>query len=614
MDPVGLSLKEALPILKLPVGWLASNVSEKAKLKFQKWNNEGQIRQLARKIFEVTTVKTLWGGDTAVSLYKFYYPLKVSFDDGPPKAVASLNDLGRGHHYVVQGTAGQGKSIFLRFLTGQELRAKTTTGRIPLFVELRRIQSQTKLGDLLSEGFAKLGLEISDLLFDFYARSGRIVLLLDAFDEIESNQIPETIAYLELLASRYEEMQIVISARPESDIQRSATFRTIKLAPLTAADHPLFLRRLCEDTQQSKLLDNAIKHSSLEIRDLLTTPLLLTLLTVIYTAQQTIPETLPGFYEQLFDVLFFKHDRSKAGFRRRRHTKLDDSAIRKLFEAFCFQARIQGKSVLDAALFKACLQRASTTSGIAVDEQAFRNEIVKTVCLMQDEGFDLVFIHKSVAEFHAAAFIRHSTDEIAEKFYLTLSNEGRWRNWRQELKFLQDIDPVRYNKYFAIPSLEKLAKKIGVDVYAESKQLGNMSACSLADQGPTIPAAGEFKRLGWTRVVHPALTFYEERFGDRWLSAVSTSIFNAIKAKDDLVPELRALGVPREGPDGDMRLWLTFDKLLQHPLFGAMVDEAFRDHVITPLITTHTDALTLVHRETQKLDLINMLATQPISP
>lgn len=72
-----------------------------------------------------------------------------------------------------------------------------------------------------------------------------------------------------------------------------------------------------------------IAQSKSEIRGLLTTPLMLTLLVILYKTIQTIPETLPRFYEELFDVLFYRHDHSKPGFRRKRFTKLDDSAIKK---------------------------------------------------------------------------------------------------------------------------------------------------------------------------------------------------------------------------------------------------------------------------------------------
>jgi hypothetical protein len=607
----GVPTKEALAILRLAFAHFTS--SPRAKLQFAKWKNEKQFKRLATKILDVTRVKRLWGPDEGESLYRFYYPSTIQFNDKITKRVSSLSELGQGRNFVIQGTAGQGKSIFLRFLTGQELRQKTSSGRVPIFVELRRVQGAVGIKELLWESFRRLGLEISDDLFDFYAESGRIALMLDAFDEIEAAHLTDALGYLEMLAGRYVNLQIIVTARNDSHIQRSGAFQVVKLGLLTASDHPHFLKRICTDENEAARLEKAIKQSSTEIKGLLTTPLLLTLLTVIYSAQQTIPDTLPGFYEQLFDVLFFKHDSGKPTFKRKRFTKLDDSAIRKLFEAFCFQARLEGKSVLSAALFRECLRRASDTCGIAVDDNAFRNELVRTVCLMQDEGFDLVFVHKSVSEFHAADFVRHSMDEVAEGFYGAVREKGRWRNWRQELRFLQQIDPVRYSRYFEIPNCKDVAIKYGIGADGSLAVSGGISKCDLGMMGPIIPEEGAPPvAIGWSRKIVVDMNYAEERLIEAWLYAMVHRVDQVLTRSAELLGELRAKGEPHDS-GAPKRIWVKVDVLLRVPELAKIVEESFEAAFVRPLLDAQRVADGIVRREQEKLSLMSALAKRPIS-
>lgn len=92
---------------------------------------------VARALHSITKVKTLWNIEREVSLYEFYYPATLDFPEAQRKPIASLGELGERQNFVIQGTAGQGKSIFLRYLCGQELSAQQSSGRMPIFVELR---------------------------------------------------------------------------------------------------------------------------------------------------------------------------------------------------------------------------------------------------------------------------------------------------------------------------------------------------------------------------------------------------------------------------------------------------------------------------------------------
>lgn len=445
--------------------------------------NEQSLKHVAKCLRKIDKVKTFWSDNKEVSLLSFYYPSRIVSDGHVASKVDSLADLPTGHCYVVQGTVGQGKSIFLRYLASKELRRGSDL-RIPIFAELRFLQANEDLEKFLFDAFEAAGLKISSELFAVYANSGRIVLFLDAFDELDPTLVARTIRSLDRLIGMYPQLQIVISARPDSDIQRAPSFRVINLAPLSRRDHKPFLEKLTGNQAQAEKMLKAIQSSSSSIDSLLTTPLLLTLLMMLYAAHQHIPDTVSEFYAELFDVLFYKHDRTKSGFKRKRHVDVSDSKIKKMFEGLCFFSVLKGYRSFRGDQFGECVEQASRSSLVEANVQGFRDELVKTACLLKEEGPELSFIHKSVQEFYSAAFVAGSNDDFAKQFYEMLRTPQSRRSWHQQLAFLKEIDEWRYAKFFWLPSVDVMSTELhisGSELYSSDYRLTREQISDLMD-------------------------------------------------------------------------------------------------------------------------------------
>lgn len=186
--------------------------------------------ELGRRVYGVINVKTLWSIEKEVSLFDFYYPSRVVFPgEKNAKSIVSLEDFPEKSSLVIQGTAGQGKSIFLRYLYGQLSFSITSHKKIPLFVELRRIAKEKSLADSILDALERTGLPSSEELLDVYLESDRIILLLDGFDEISFELVSQVCDDLEQISARFPSLRIVVTSRPEAAIQKSAHFRVAKL-------------------------------------------------------------------------------------------------------------------------------------------------------------------------------------------------------------------------------------------------------------------------------------------------------------------------------------------------------------------------------------------------
>ena len=98
--------------------------------------------EIGKRIYATINVKTLWNVEKEVSLFEFYYPSRVLLPGSPSAYAPRLaSELCVGSNLVIEGTAGQGKSIFLRYLYGRQAFALDTSKVLPVFIELRRVMT-----------------------------------------------------------------------------------------------------------------------------------------------------------------------------------------------------------------------------------------------------------------------------------------------------------------------------------------------------------------------------------------------------------------------------------------------------------------------------------------
>jgi len=420
----------------------------------KRWKTTAKIDSLYKKLKNIRTVKTILQPERAVDLLSFYYPSKVILGN-QPKEISDLASLGYDGNILLQGTVGQGKSIFLRFLASRELLKGVG---IPVFLELRRLKTGQSFVSSVLEELTCLGLEMDQQTFDFFAENGRITLFLDAFDEVNEEQRTSLIAEIENLIKKHDKLRVVITSRPDSGISSSAFFRVFNMAPLQPGEYEAVVTKLTNDDPTAASIISGIKGGKSNVAHLLTTPLMVALLVVRYRVDQSIPETAVAFYEALFTLLLQRHDKSKGGYVRPRKSGVGDSVLQDIFNAICFTTRKNGLSALTMQQLNTHAKEAIRIVGQPCDVDKVLDDIIHITCLILTEGDNCTFVHKSVQEYHSALFVSTHPDESALAFYQAV--QSKWGLWQQELLFLESIDKLRFIKHFAIPQLQSI---LGID-------------------------------------------------------------------------------------------------------------------------------------------------------
>lgn len=433
-----------------------------------RWDTNTGIKKAATALSRLEKVKTIWSPEEEVSLRQFYYPsklqTKVQFAETPQ--IIETDDINKlpDRNIVIEGIVGQGKSIFMRHLVSSIL-STSPFETIPAFIELRTISTKRTLTNTIFLFLETLGITGNQSTFDYLADSGRLTLLLDGFDEIPSECVSDVIYEIGNIQTRHPDLKIIVSSRPRNHIQNASGFQVLELVKLNKTDYDPFISKLINSKTKRFDVVEALKDSPDSIQGVISTPLMLTLVVIVYQTEKEIPSTLSEFFEKLFGTVFTKHDRLKAGFNRQHFSGLSERRLKQLFDTFCFMIiQSGGLRSLDSKTFETAFDNAiAYAPECTCDMDSFRKDIVKVACLMVEEGLDTTtFLHKSILDYHAASFVKTLPENTAKDFYFSAFHN--YRLWTNVVEFLKSIDTNRYYRHYVIkhlkPQVTQLSKII----------------------------------------------------------------------------------------------------------------------------------------------------------
>jgi hypothetical protein len=443
----------------------ASSELVKAFVKFAlkqyaSWLDEKKIKILSSKIAELDEVYTLSSPDDTKKLTLLYYPLRISFMDFRRETITpdSLRYFPRGENYIIVGSIGQGKSFLLKYLCLGELSVNSS-GRIPVFIELKSIRAGKTFAKVVGNKMKSYGFEDRPLKsFEHLANKGKLVLLLDGFDEIDGSEIFNAYEAIEACVRRYNNLQIILTARPGSEILKSALFKKIKIADILESEIEDFLFKIELRKNDIDVIVSIVRNAPVEIRSVLVTPLLITLFANVYKRCHIGPSSLAQFYDKIFFTFFIGHDKIKPLVEREYMSGLDDVDLEYLFHAFCFYALSLGYGIaLSSQEFKEAFTLAKERLRSDCCARGFKCDIINITNLMYQAEDQTCFSHASIQEYYASRYIAKFSEERSKAAYEFIKKpQDNKARWRQVLIFLKQIDKIKYLKYYFINELESI--------------------------------------------------------------------------------------------------------------------------------------------------------------
>jgi hypothetical protein len=408
--------------------------------------------------------KTILYKEKSVPLSQLYVGTNLKDEHGKPvKDYTIVKKLEEGQNILITATAGAGKSFFAKFLF---LAIIERGKKIPVFIEFRNLADPSaSLIDNIIVELSRSNILVSREIFIEMIQSGRFIFILDGYDEIASINTANISQGLRELVDINSECSVVVTSRPDDQIEYLQHFTNYQIQPLNLEQAATLIEKLEYDKKvKSLFIENLNKGLFKKHKDFLSNPLLLTILLMTYGEIAEIPAKIHIFYEQAFDVLFCKHDASKGMYRREVKSGLPIDDFKNVLASVSASGYIRGQtSFADEELLKYIGKAKDILMLDSLSAEKFKEDLLKTVCILINDGNKYSYNHRSFQEYFAALFLLKTKSDNKLEIYLRYIDRGAWDN---ALYLAFEIDRKALEFEFILPILNQIFFKYGYDPIA----------------------------------------------------------------------------------------------------------------------------------------------------
>ncbi|MDN6870375.1 NACHT domain-containing protein [Aeromonas caviae] len=430
------------------------------------------LNKLSRRVAEITTIAFPL---QRLNISEAYEPLYLStvnnsIEEYPTQfeAFSNKNKIDvpdllsmNNSSFIIIDSAGMGKSTFSKHLVTQIL---FKTEKIPLFFELRKTDYEAGLIESIARELDSIGRSFPRELFYELINLGKFIIILDGFDEINIDNQVDLSSQIYDLSRKGGENILFLTSRPQEALPELIGSRTFQFSDFTKK-------------QAISLVSRYDKIAGLDIGSRLTeqlesvpsrfieTPLLVSLLYRTFGTNNSIADRVCTFYDEIYHALYKGHDLiNKNGYVREKKSKLDFEDFRRLLRALCYYMAITRKTSFDNwGVFISYIKKASEMSSIKpASNQDFLDDLMVAVPLVQRDGLEYKFLHKTIMEFFAAEYLiyKNNSLEVVDKIF-----HGKlFPSFTKIFDFIHDISPTLFDnvvtKYHAqsLVSINKINK------------------------------------------------------------------------------------------------------------------------------------------------------------
>lgn len=410
---------------------------------------EARLCSQARKD---TQVKTLLSPNTHVYIEEFY--CSPSLRRGKNRFTPSNSD-DFDDHALIEGVAGQGKSILLRHLCATSV---LKLGRIALYYELRRLDHIKPLPNIVFESLTELGLPGNSEALKSLSAERDVELYLDGFDELTQKDAEKIDRDIDFITRTYPFVRLFVTSRPHIELSKNSNLTSYRIDNLNHVDIYGMIDKLCPENGLAEGLKTKLRSHPGKALDLLETPLLVTLLVAQYRQTQQIPDQLWEFYDSIFSVLFERHDSFKTPFSRKKRLNSTTHTYRKIFDQFCYGTLFADS--LDTERTLKIAEWALQPRKLEGRSEDFLRDITDISSLVNEDDNFWTFIHNSIQEFHAARYLLSGTDIETRKNAELLTQMQNVASRDQVLRFAREIDEFRSLQFIELPVYERLTEPL----------------------------------------------------------------------------------------------------------------------------------------------------------
>ena len=374
---------------------------------------------------------------------------------------------------TIIGSAGSGKSTIVKYLFLNSIDSKF---KIPIKVELRYLNDyEGSVIEFIKDKIFKLNkLATNERIIERLMSSGDFVFFLDGYDEITSIKKEKITKEIDNLVQVYNKNYYLLTTRPYTDIELLPLFHNFEVCELSDNDINHFIKKQIPKEESelcNKIIEAVNSKENISYKTFLSNPLLLSMFILTFQSYSNIPQKRSEFYSQVFDALFSVHDSmSKLAFVREKQSGLSKEQIVEVLKLFSFLSYFDEKFIFSSLYLEDKLSFIKEKKkNINFENWKLINDLQIAIGILNKEGTDYTFPHRSLQEYFAAIYI-FSLSEVNKKIIYSriiesLTDKKKYRQTAQDNfhLLLSELDEKGVIEYILIPYFTKYIKEINLE-------------------------------------------------------------------------------------------------------------------------------------------------------